>query len=408
MLKRQVLVVGSGPAGSTAAFYLAKAGVDVLLVDKETWPRDKICGDGQSSVVWPIYKDMGIFDEMQAMSLPGMTGHIWSGADEVITKMIGKEPWIFCSPRRKVDDLTRLAAIEAGADFMENYEACHIIKKRGQVVGVKGLYRGKPMDIMADIVVVAAGSHSQLARELGSWSEDNELIFYGARGYFENVNGMDERCCEEAWLPIMAPSGYMWVFPEAGGNKRANVGVFLTEKALRKSGMRLEDYFAWWRDETKIGKERLGEAKLIGEIKGWRLPTSREIQKNYFAGAICIGDSANMVDCAFGGGYNWAMQAGQTVGLMLPGILAKGDYSEEAMSAIYYAMEGPVNSVLKSNAIIRKYMTDDPEGLVGILEFVRSLPDYPNIAWDEVMGLILTQYLNVGLDVSNLLNPQSK
>lgn len=62
-MKRQAIVVGAGPAGATAAFYLARAGVDVVLLDKESWPRDKPCGDGLRAPIWHIYKDMGVWDE---------------------------------------------------------------------------------------------------------------------------------------------------------------------------------------------------------------------------------------------------------------------------------------------------------------------------------------------------------
>ena len=59
-IKRTALVVGAGPGGSTAAYYLAKNGVDVLFVDKETWPRDKICGGVYVPALYPMLKEMGV------------------------------------------------------------------------------------------------------------------------------------------------------------------------------------------------------------------------------------------------------------------------------------------------------------------------------------------------------------
>lgn len=64
-MKRQVVVIGAGPGGSSAAFYLAKKGLDVLLVDKETFPREKVCGDAYQSSLYPIFKEMGIYEEME-------------------------------------------------------------------------------------------------------------------------------------------------------------------------------------------------------------------------------------------------------------------------------------------------------------------------------------------------------
>jgi len=77
-MKRQAIVVGAGPAGATAAFYLARAGVDVVLLDKESWPRDKPCGDGLRAPIWHIYKDMGVWDEVLKYSTPSKGVLFWS------------------------------------------------------------------------------------------------------------------------------------------------------------------------------------------------------------------------------------------------------------------------------------------------------------------------------------------
>lgn len=400
MEKHQVLVVGAGPGGSTCAFYLAKAGVDVLLVDKESWPRDKPCGDGQAMTVFPVYQDMGIMEDVMAVANP-CRGYRWAGDDEIITTMLDKEPWILATPRRQVDDMTRRAALDAGAAWMENYEAVSFIKKKGVVKGVKGYYRGEPMDLYADIVVVACGSHSMLAREMGIYIEDPDYVFYGARGYFDNVEGMDIECIEEHYPAYMAPTGYMWVFPEGG--KKANVGVFITEATLKKNDIRLEDYFDWWRDNTKIGKERLGNANLIGEIKGWRLPTSRGLCKNYVAGAIAIGDSANMIDCWVGGGYLLALYAGKFAAEVIPSVLESGDFSEESMKKLHDNM-GYIDTSLQMEAGFRDFIFEDPEILKGCLEYIRSIPGYPNVGFQEAAIKTITEYRGVPLDLGDLLN----
>ncbi len=173
MDKRQVIVVGAGPGGSTAAFYLAKAGVDVLMVDKETWPRDKACGDEQAAGSFEVYKDMGIYDEaLKACPNPNSTIYRYSGVDEeIVTLDMSKLPaycgWI--TPRRIIDGIVRRGAIRGGADFMEDYEVIDLIIERGYVKGVRGLYRRKCMDIRADAVVIANDSHSMQACQVPGW-----------------------------------------------------------------------------------------------------------------------------------------------------------------------------------------------------------------------------------------------
>lgn len=136
-IKRTVLVVGAGPGGSTAAFYLAKTGVDVLLVDKETWPRDKICGGVYLSSLYPMLKEMGCFDQMYSQQACNIsTMRLINRHEDYI--VLDVDPFMI-APRRFTDDQIRRAAIRAGADFMGNYEATQLIMRKGVVKGVHGL-----------------------------------------------------------------------------------------------------------------------------------------------------------------------------------------------------------------------------------------------------------------------------
>ena len=115
-IKRNVLVVGAGPGGSTAAYYLAKLGVDVLFVDKETWPRDKICGGVYVPALYPMLKEMGAYDEMMKYQACSITDFRLIDRDEDYVDM-KTEPAMIAT-RRFTDDQIRRAAIRMGADFM--------------------------------------------------------------------------------------------------------------------------------------------------------------------------------------------------------------------------------------------------------------------------------------------------
>lgn len=397
-MKRQVVVVGAGPAGSSTAFFLARAGVEVLLVDKETWPRDKVCGDGQERQIFPIYEEMGILDKVLAASRGQFYGFGFAGTDDIYTTFEGSGdedmPTFICTPRRELDDIVRLAALEAGAEWMENYEARELIIKKGQVRGVRGLYRGKQLNIEADAVVVCDGAHSMLSRQLGIWTEDPRYVFYGARGYFDNVEGLSDRCIDEIFNhEILYPSGYMWTFPMGG--KTANVGVFITAQALRKSGMKVEDFFDWWRDNTKVGHWRMQHARPIGEVKGWRLPTSPEFGKCYAAGALVVGDSANMIECMNGGGQVEALTGGKIAAEVLVDALAKGDLSEEALSVFQVEMGNRLNGVQKFFALARESMLTDPAVFNRFLAKARADPAYPHISYSEYMAKFMIEDLHV-------------
>ncbi|MCL1895206.1 MAG: NAD(P)/FAD-dependent oxidoreductase [Clostridiales bacterium] len=376
--KRQVIVVGAGPSGSATAFYLAKAGVDVLMIDRETWPRDKACGDGQTMVV-DMYKEMGVFEEVCKVGYP-LRGSRFSGVKEEMAVFAGpmpKEPGGFATPRRIIDDITRRAALNAGADWLENCEAIEVIRERGYAKGVRAIYKGKLIDIRADAVVLADGGHSTLGRQFGFFNDDPEMVFMGARGYFENVNGLLENVIEEHYpAKIFYPGGYMWVFTM--GPNIANIGVFITEKNLRDGKMRLEDYFDWWRDNTKIGKERLGEARLLGEIKGWRLPTSKEVGKVHGNGILAVGDAGSHIQCYSGGGYDTGMKSGRAAAKALVMAIEKDDFSKESLS-VYEKFDAEENNfMLKFCYSFRKEVCPDPETYEEFLDFARELEGYPN------------------------------
>ena len=396
-VERDVIVVGSGPAGVICSAFLQRAGVDVLLLDKEVFPRDKPCGDGQTAVN-DIYKDMGIFEEAKKVGF-ALTGSRFSGIKEELTTFAGppqKEPGGFACPRRIIDDIVRRAALNAGADWMENCEAVEVIRERNYAKGVRAVYKGKMIDLRSDVVVLADGGHSILGRPFGFFNDDPELVFMAARGYFENINGIEDGIVEEHYPDkSFYPGGYMWLFPE--GHKKANVGVFITSKNLQNGNRRLEDYFSWWRDNTKIGKERLGEAKLVGEIKGWRLPTSRCVGKVHDNGILAVGDAGSHIQCYSGGGFDNGMKSGKAAAKALVEAIEKNDFSKESLGNYKTYDEEENNFMLKLCSAVRENVCPDPETYETFLEFARQLPNYPNNNQYMAYIAFMTKYQNIDL-----------
>lgn len=382
MMKSKVLVVGAGPSGSAAAFYLAQAGIDVLMVDKERWPRDKVCGDGQMFHAWYIYEEMGILEEAKEAGYM-LYGMKTSGVSERIINFDAGKEYAMGTRRYVIDDIIRRAAVREGARFIEDFEVRDLIEKRGKVVGVKAFYNGEIVEAYADVVILANGSHSMEARKLGIFNEDPETLWMGARGYYENVRGMDRLIEFHYPFPDMYPAGYMWVFPEGDGI--ANVGVFTTAKALRNSGMRLEDYFTRWRDETKIGQERLGEARLIGDIKGWRLPSTWKTGKMYAKGCVLIGDAASSIEPFLGEGFFTALSSGRAVGKFLGEQLKKGPLTEELME---YAQSAYAKDMDKFYAVMggmRNLGVNTPETFEAFTDYALTLSDEERTSFTDVM-----------------------
>jgi digeranylgeranylglycerophospholipid reductase len=316
--------------------------------------------------------------------------------EEIATFDSGVKGGGFITQRRVIDDLVRRGAINGGADWLENFDVTEVIKERDYAKGVIGTYGGKTVTIRADAVVLAGGGHSLLGRPFDLFMENPDLVFIGARGYFDGVKGLVQGLVEEHYpAEIFYPGGYMWLFPMGG--EKANVGVYISEKNLQRGNRRLEDYFSWWRDNTKIGRERLGGARLLGEIKGWRLPTCREVGDNVNNGVIAVGDAGNHINCYSGGGFDYGMKSGQSAAETLVEALKKGDLSKDALSAHTKKASANMNTLYRLNAAVRDKLCSDPETYERFLTFARSIPGYPNVNQYSSYIAFLTQIQKVDL-----------
>lgn len=334
MNKYDVIVVGGGIGGSSCAFYCKKAGLKTLMVEKEYFPRDKVCGDGLQAPMMPIIEEMGILDDVVEKCYIN-NSVIWYAGDEMSTVMEFNPPETlhYSCPRFIYDNIINKAAVASGIDYMEGFEALELLTRRNKAVGVRGLYNGKLIDLHADLIILASGSHSMLARQAGFYEEDPDYVFYGVRGYFDNVETVTD-AEEFHYIPGFLDGSYIWLFPEAdleNGTKRCNVGVFVTETTLKNMDMTSEEILYYWRDNYKCGKERLGNATLVGEMKGWRLPTGKR-KPLHGAGVLAVGDSGNMIDQCWGGGAGAAMVSGKIAASIASAAKAAGDYSEEFLS----------------------------------------------------------------------------
>ena len=197
------------------------------------------------------------------------------------------------------------------------------------------------------------------------------------------------------------------------GDKRANVGIYIRERNLRKGNMRLEDYFGWWRDNTKIGKERLGEARLTSEIKGWRLPTCRCVGDHFGNGIMAVGDAASHINTYSGGGFDYAMKGAKVAAETLVEAFESGDFSKEALS-VYKERDIELNNNLFIlNAAVSDKICCDPETYMKFTEYAKTMDGYPNInqykayIWFMVMEQEVDLLEEYGLDLSAMMPSSS-
>ncbi|AYY14789.1 geranylgeranyl reductase family protein [Actinobacteria bacterium YIM 96077] len=333
-----VIVVGAGPAGSTAAYYLARSGLDVLMLDKASFPRDKVCGDGLTPRAVRQLVRMGV-----DTSGPGWIRN--KGLRIIGGGMRLHLPWPeltsypnygLVRTRLDFDHLLARHAEAAGARLLEstNVTAPLIDERSGTVVGVRakpvdsrGRASGAPQSYRARLVVAADGTSSRLATALGIHRRDDRPLGVAVRTYYKSPRHDDEWM--ESWLQLSVPNerggsdllpGYGWIFGTGNGTSNVGLGIPNTSRAFGRVDYR--DLLRRWVAQTPR-EWGFTEENQVGGIRSAALPMGFNRQPHYSHGVLLVGDSGGMVNPFNGEGIDYAMEAASLAATMIADALAR-------------------------------------------------------------------------------------
>ncbi|MEV8612355.1 geranylgeranyl reductase family protein [Amycolatopsis sp. NPDC051373] len=329
----EVIVVGAGPAGSTAATYLARAGVDVLLLEKTEFPREKVCGDGLTPRGVKQLIDLGIDTSedngwVHSRGLRILTGDLTLELDW--PDLTSYPPYGVARTRQDFDDLLAKTAVKAGARLYERTTVTNAItSSSGRVIGVEAKVGPEktPVSYRAPLVLACDGVSARLALSVGIEKNEKRPMGVAVRRYYKSPRH-DDPFIEghlELWdrsdprNPKLLP-GYGWAFPLGDGTVNVGLGMLSTSASFRNT-----DYRALLRQWLDGTPEEWGyrEENAIGKVGGAGLPMGFNRTPHYRDGLLLLGDAGGMVSPFNGEGISAAMESAQLASEVVVQALAR-------------------------------------------------------------------------------------
>ncbi len=387
-----ILIVGSGPAGASAATYLARSGLRVALIDQHTFPRDKVCGDFLSPVALLELQRLGVVNRPEYRA----TNLIYSASVHVdgkrlmssqIPEVSGLPSHGRVVPRMQLDAWIAEAAQAAGASLYTGWRVKGYAVDRDGVT-VQAEQGGEERRWRGRILIGADGSSSLIARQMHGKAPSDQDRIIAVRAYYENIIGPSD----EASLYFSSSSfpGYYWLFPTGKGSANVGVGMLLeTHPAASEHLPKLLDQLI--KDDNAFA-ERLAGARRTGRVSGWPLSTYNASIPLVADRVLLAGDAAGLINPLNGEGIQYALLSGRWAAETL--IEAAHDdfarvsllpYAETVSRNLRYdmALAGLIVQLIRNRTLNPLWM----EALRIILKRARVDPRYADITGGVLAGM---------------------
>lgn len=388
-----VIVVGAGPGGSAAAYFAAMAGLEVLLIDKEDFPRPKVCSGGLSPKSLAVLEKMDVLEEIKhsgrpmirTLKLGSPSGLILEG-DIPVTSI--SQGFGYVVPRFQLDDMVRWRALKAGTVFKKG-RVNQLLYSDGNVSGV--LMNNQK--IKADLIIIASG-----AIRLASLCDiapriSDDAVFFATQAHY-NEAGRNPTTMEIYFEQSLLP-GYFWIFPQGDGKSTVGAGVWGNPGGA--SALQ-ERYEAGVRYINNVCHELLPPSDTL-KFENWIIPAERNIRPVIAPNVLLVGDAGGFANPFTGEGIYYALETGRLAGevaadnlkknnpwsiaedyeAQLFGVLADlraswlfHDLMSDSSLADHVIREASRNESLKTELVGAVLNASDKHGLMGWLESMRE------------------------------------
>jgi geranylgeranyl reductase family protein len=357
-LQPEILVIGAGPGGSTAAWALAQTGHDVLLIDGAEFPRDKTCGDGLTPMAVRTLRQIGVLPQVEAAGAARIDRVFISGPLGISATMpfADHQPgasYALVLPRFELDEILRQHAIRGGAKYLGKVRVERIDRQNDHIVAVRGDSPSGVVEIKARQVVIAVGANMGLLKREGFITHKPRFI-RAARAYYDNV--VTEANRYDFYFDLELLPGYGWVFPTGDGRANIGVGILPVFWSTRKPAAVLLEEFVARRSKDGI----LNGARRVGSVKGYPLRIDYPAQRTAGANWVIVGEAAGLVNPVTGEGIDLAMESGLIAAQTLHEDIHAGRPNHLAYQRELWERFGPMFSGLRilRDILITPFFTD--------------------------------------------------
>ncbi|HEY2042958.1 MAG TPA: geranylgeranyl reductase family protein [Jatrophihabitans sp.] len=396
-----VIVVGAGPSGSAAAYWLATAGLDVLLLEKTSFPREKVCGDGLTPRGTRALIEMGIDVSQEAGWLHNKGLRVIGGGLRVELdwpELSSFPNYGLVRPRADLDHLLVQQAIKAGARLHEQTSVSGpTVNAAGRVVGVSAKAGPDKSEhsYRAPIVLACDGVSGRFALALGLQRNNKRPMGVAVRRYYTSPRTNDDYL--ESWLELwdgppgaddakLLP-GYGWIFGMGDGSVNVGLGVLNSSAGFQKTNYR--NLLTTWLDNTPA-EWGLREENALCATQGAGLPMGFNRTPHYSNGVLLVGDSGGSVNPFNGEGIPYAMESGKFAAEAVVQALARpeGPGRERALEGYraamaaewgaYYRLGGVFVKLIGNPAVMRacsRHGLPHPKLMRFVLKLLANLTD---------------------------------
>jgi geranylgeranyl reductase family protein len=395
-----VIVVGAGPGGSAAAYHMGRHGLRVLLLEKTTFPREKVCGDGLTPRATRQLIRMGVDTSEKAGWLQNKGLRVIGGGIRLELdwpELASFPDYGLVRTRLDFDDMLAKRAVEGGAILRTGvHVAGPVLDDEGRAVGVRATVGpGKePVEFRAPLIVAADGVSGKFPLAMGLTKRDDRPIGVAVRRYYHSPVRADDDYLE-SWLELRSAldpdrllPGYGWIFGLGDGRVNVGLGILNSSSAFGRTNYRamLQDWLGTTPDDWGMRDE----SNADGPVLGAALPMGFNRVPHYTRGVMLVGDSGGMVNPMNGEGIAYAMESGELAAEVAVQALARaaGPDRERALRAYpealkerfggYYRLGGVFVKLIGNPHVMRiatKHGMPHPTLMRFVLKLLANLTD---------------------------------